>query len=135
MTDMSCSAFFGGKGGGGGGAEDFFSSMGGGGGGRAGLECGSSRMGGGMGGGFPGMGGMGGMGGMPGGSETLEGQHHHLPVKSSSRLLSPSKSCTKADRSDSKSTVACSPVANEEKILEIAYKAGWKKVSLACQSA
>lgn len=117
-------------GGGGGGAEDFFSSMGGGG-GRGGPRMRSSRMGGGMGGGFPGMGGMGGMGGMPGGFGDAGGSAPPPPGEIIKPLALSLEELYKGGSKRLKINRRLQSGANEEKILEIAYKAGWKKVGAA----
>ncbi|WVQ82671.1 hypothetical protein IAT38_004803 [Cryptococcus sp. DSM 104549] len=114
--------FFSSMGGGGGGAEDIFGSMGGGGGPR----MRSSRRGG---GGMGGMGGgMGGMGGMPGGFGGGEPSPSLPPpgeiVKPLALTL---EELYKGGTKRLKITRHLRNGSQAEKILEVAYKAGWKK--------
>ncbi|WVF70260.1 hypothetical protein IAT40_005049 [Kwoniella sp. CBS 6097] len=108
--------------GGGGGMEDLFGGMGGGG-GRGGPRMRSSRMGGGM----PGMGG--GMGGgMPGGFGGDPSPSNPPPpgeiVKPLALTL---EELYKGGTKRLKITRHMRTGSQEEKILEVAYKAGWKK--------
>lgn len=132
-----CSAFFSSMGGGGG--DDFFSNLGaaGGGGGRGGgPRMRSSRMGG-MPGGMGGMGGtgggvpgMGGMGGMPGGfgGEPSPSAAPPPPGEIVKPLALTFEELYKGGTKRLKITRHMRSGAQEEKILEVAYKAGWKKV-------
>ncbi|ORY23351.1 hypothetical protein BCR39DRAFT_600833 [Naematelia encephala] len=111
-------AFFGG---GGGGAEEMFGGMGG---GRGGPRMRSSRMGGGM----PGMGGMG--GGMPGGfggQESPGGAAPPPPGEIVKPLALTLEELYKGGTKRLKITRHMRNGTSEEKILEVAYKAGWKK--------
>lgn len=129
------SAFFSSMGGGGGGgAEDMFSGMGGMGGGRGGgPRMRSSRMGGGGGGmgGMPGMSGMG--GGMPGGFGAGDPSQSSAPpppgeiVKPLALTL---EELFKGGTKRLKITRHMRGGSQEEKVLEVVYKAGWKKVDL-----
>lgn len=117
--------------GGGGGQEDFFTNLGGGGGGRGGRGR-SSRMGGGM-GGMPGMAGMG--GGMPGGfGGGPEPSQSELPplVDIVKPLALTLEELYKGGTKRLKITRHLKTGGQEEKILEVAYKAGWKKVCANC---
>ncbi|WWC86485.1 uncharacterized protein L201_001362 [Kwoniella dendrophila CBS 6074] len=117
-------AFFSG-GGGGGGMEDIFGGMGGGGGGP---RMRSSRMGG---GGMPGMGGMG--GGMPGGfgGGMGGGERSSKPPPPPGEIVKPLaltlEELYKGGTKRLKITRHLQNGSQEEKILEVAYKAGWKK--------
>lgn len=108
---------------GGGGQEDFFSSIGGGGGGRSGgPRMRSSRMGG---GGMPGMGGMGGMPGGFGGGESSSAPPP--PGEIVKPLALTLEELYKGGTKRLKITRHLQGGRQEEKILEVAYKAGWKK--------
>lgn len=129
-----------GGGGGGGGQEDFFANLGGGGGGggRSQPRMRSSRMGGGspgMGGAMPGMGGgmpgMSGMGGMPGGFGQ-DPSASQAPPPPPGEIIKPLaltlEELYKGGTKRLKITRHTKNGAQEEKVLEVAYKAGWKKV-------
>ena len=116
---------------GGGGGEDFFQNIGGGGGGgRGGPRMRSSRMGGGM----PGMSGMGGMGGggMPGGfgGEPSPREAPPPPGEIIKPLALTLEELYKGGTKRLKITRHMRSGAQEERVLEVAFKAGWKKVSL-----
>ena len=125
-------------GGGGGGGEDFFTNIGGGGGGsgRSGPRMRSSRMGGGMpgmGGGMGGMPSMSGMGGMPGGlgGDPSPSAAPPPPEEIVKPLALTLEELYKGGTKRLKITRHIrGSGAQEEKVLEVTYKAGWKKVSL-----
>ncbi|WWD09630.1 hypothetical protein V865_007758 [Kwoniella europaea PYCC6329] len=104
--------------GGGGGMEDIFGGMGGGG-GRGGPRMRSSRMG----------GGMGGMGGMPGGfgGEPHSSKPPPPPGEITKPLALTLEELYKGGTKRLKITRHLQTGGQEEKILEVAYKAGWKK--------
>ncbi|OCF41525.1 chaperone regulator [Kwoniella heveanensis CBS 569] len=113
-------AFFSSSGGGGGmgGMEDLFGGMGGGG-GRSGPRMRSSRMGGGM----PGMG-----GGMPGGFGGDPSPSNPPPPGEITKPLALTlEELYKGGTKRLKITRHMRTGSQEEKILEVAYKAGWKK--------
>ncbi|WWC66189.1 uncharacterized protein I206_100090 [Kwoniella pini CBS 10737] len=113
-------AFFSSSGGGGGGMEDIFGGMGG---GRGGPRMRSSRMGGGMPGGFGG--GMGGMGGGdPHGQSSTKPPPPGEIIKPLALTL---EELYKGGTKRLKITRHLQNGSQEEKILEVAYKAGWKK--------
>ncbi|WRT64363.1 uncharacterized protein IL334_001295 [Kwoniella shivajii] len=113
-------AFFSSSGGGGGGGmEDIFGNLGGGGGGRGGPRMRQSRMGGGM----PGMGG----GGMPGGFGGEPQSAPPPPGEITKPLALTLEELYKGGTKRLKITRHMRSGAQEEKILEVAYKAGWKK--------
>ncbi|KAK8866123.1 hypothetical protein IAR55_001274 [Kwoniella newhampshirensis] len=114
--------FFSSMGGGGGGAEDIFGNLGGGG-RSSGPRMRSSRMGGGM----PGMGGMG--GGMPGGfgDSSPSASAPPPPGEIVKPLALTLEELYKGGTKRLKITRHLRNGSQEEKILEVAYKAGWKK--------
>ena len=131
IADGCISSFFSSMGGGSGG-DDFFSNMGGGGGARSGPRMRS------RGGGMPGMGGSSGMGGMPGGFGGMPGgmggDSHpgSAPPPPPGEIIKPLaltlEELYKGGSKKLKITRHTRNGAQEEKILEVAYKAGWKKV-------
>lgn len=123
---VSCSTFFSSMGGGGGGAENIFASFGGGGSSRGGPRMRTSRMGGGM-GGMGGMPGMGGMGGMPGGFGDEPSSSAPPPGEIIKPLALSLEELYKGGTKRLKITRHLQSGGQAEKILEVAYKAGWKK--------
>ncbi|KIR27857.1 chaperone regulator [Cryptococcus deuterogattii 99/473] len=118
--------FFSSMGGGGGGAENIFASFGGGGSSRGGPRMRTSRMGGGM-GGMGGMPGMGGMGGMPGGFGDEPSSSAPPPGEIIKPLALSLEELYKGGTKRLKITRHLQSGGQAEKILEVAYKAGWKK--------
>lgn len=80
-------------------------------------------------GGMPGMGGMGGMGGMPGGFGGQESPSLPPPGEIVKPLALTLEELYKGGTKKLKLTRHLRQGGQEEKILEVAYKAGWKKVS------
>lgn len=115
---------------GGGGAEDMFSGFGGG--GRGGPRARSSRMGGGM----PGMGGGGFGGGMPGGFGGMDspGGGSSAPPPPGEIVRPLALTLEELYTGGTKRLKITRHMRNggqEERVLEVVYKPGWKKVSLS----